>query len=333
MSVKRVTLTGAAGSIGYATIFRIASGQLLGPDQKVQLRLLELPGRSEKVLKTGVFMELQDCAFPLLDSIVCTSNTEEAFDNTDYALLIGARPRGKGMQRADLLRANAKIFKTQGTAIGRVANPNVKVVVVGNPANTNALICSHFACGSRGHADPRNITAMTRLDHNRGVGQLAEKAGVAPNKVERFAIWGNHSDSMLPDISHCTIDGKPVREVISDKDGWLSKDFLNIVRKRGSAVIAARGSSSAASAGNAAILHIHDWALGTKGKWTSMAVLSDGSYGVDKGVYSSCPVTCEGGDWHRVMGLELDDSAKKAIEKTKNELVKERDIALQEVGF
>ena len=333
MSVKRVTLTGAAGSIGYATIFRIASGQLLGPDQKVQLRLLELPGRSADVLGKGVFMELLDGAFPLLDSVVCTSNTELAFDHADYALLIGARPRGKGMERADLLRANAKIFRTQGTAIGRVAEPTVKVTVVGNPANTNALICAHYACGPRGHADPRNITAMTRLDHNRGVGQLAKRFQVAPSKIDKFAIWGNHSSSMLPDLTSCTIDGRRVTELVDVKDEWLTKVFPEVVRKRGAAVIAARGSSSAASAANAAIGHVRDWALGTKGRWTSMAVLSDGSYGVAKGVYSSCPVTCEGGDWHRVMGINLGPDAKKALKKTSDELVRERDVALKEVGF
>ena len=333
MSVKRVTLTGAAGSIGYATIFRIASGQLLGPNQRIQLRLLELPGKPASVLGKGVFMELQDCAFPLLDSVVCTSNTDVAFDNTDYALLIGARPRKKGMERADLLRANAKIFKTQGTAIGRVASPDVKVVVVGNPANTNALICAHFACGPRGHADPNNISAMTRLDHNRGVAQLATRFQCRPDEVEKFAIWGNHSNTMLPDVTNCTVKGKRVTELVGPNDEWLNKTFLETVRKRGSAVIAARGSSSAASAGNAAINHIKDWALGTNGKWTSMGVLSDGSYGVAKGVYSSCPVTCENGKWNRVMGLDLSEKAKNAIKKSAAELVKERDIALKEVGF
>ena len=337
--LKRVTVTGAAGAIGYALLFRIASGQLFGPKTPVELRLLELPGKPVKALGSGVFMELTDCAFPLLKNVVCTSDTYEAFDGTDVALLVGARPRGKGMQRADLLRANAKIFKEQGTAIGRVASPNVRVTVVGNPANTNALITSRFACTGAGRADPRNITAMTRLDHNRGVAQLAQALRSSPECIERFCIWGNHSDTMWPDVSHAVLrkhldddNPQPISKLLSAD--WVRNTFVPVVKKRGSAVIAARGASSAASAANAAINHTHDWALGSDGRWTSMAVYSDGQYGAPKGVYCSFPVTCEPGFRYKVVpGLKMDEAAQKAFAKTTAELVAERDIAFKEVGI
>lgn len=337
--LKRVTVTGAAGAIGYALLFRIASGQLLGPNTPVELRLLELPGKPVEALGRGVFMELTDCAFPLLKNVICTSDAYEAFDNCDVALLVGARPRGKGMQRADLLRANAKIFKEQGTAIGRVASPDVHVAVVGNPANTNALITSRFACTAGGRADPRNITAMTRLDHNRGVAQLAQALRSSPTSIERFCIWGNHSDTMVPDVSHTVCrkhldddNPQPVTQLLGAD--WIRNKFEPVVKKRGSAVIAARGASSAASAANAAIGHVHDWALGTDGRWTSMSIYSEGQYGAPAGVYCSFPVTCTPGFNYKVVpGLKMDAETQKAFAKSTAELVHERDIAFQEVGL
>ena len=337
--LKRVAVTGAAGAIGYALLFRIASGQLLGRKTPIELRLLELPGKPSQVLGSGVFMELTDCAFPLLRNVVCTSNPYEAFEGADVALLVGARPRGKGMQRADLLRANAKIFKEQGTAIGRVASPNVRVAVVGNPANTNALITSRFACTAGGRADPHNITAMARLDHNRGVAQLAQALRCAPTCIERFCVWGNHADSMWPDVSHAVYrrnlddtNPQPITRLL-DAD-WLKNKFVPTVKKRGSAVIAARGASSAASAANAAIGHVHDWARGTDGRWVSMSVYSDGQYGAPKGVYCSVPVTCEPGfKYHVVPGLQMNAETRQAFAKTTAELVHERDVAFHEVGL
>jgi len=314
----RVTVTGAAGAIGYATIFRIASGQMLGPDQPVILQLLELtPGL--KPLE-GVTMELKDCAFPLLRGIVQTDSTQKAFEGADYALLIGAKPRGPGMERADLLKENAKIFAEQGKALNSYANRNVRVVVVGNPANTNAMIASHFAP----KIPTKQITAMTRLDHNRSLAQLAEKVHCKVSDIERFSVWGNHSSTMYPDISHCHINGRIAKEVIKD-DVWVKDTFIPAVQQRGAAIIKARGASSAASAGSSAIDHMHDWMLGTSGRWVSMAVCSDGSYGTTKGIWYSFPVVTRNGDFMIVPNLPCDEFTKERMDITNKELVQERE--------
>jgi len=314
----RVTVTGAAGAIGYATLFRIASGQMLGPDQPVILHLLELTP-SLKPLE-GVVMELKDCAFPLLRGIVQTDSTQKAFEGADYALLIGAKPRGPGMERADLLKENAKIFAEQGKAINSYANRNIRVVVVGNPANTNAMITSHYAP----KIPAKQITAMTRLDHNRALAQLADKVHCKVTDIERFSIWGNHSATQHPDISHCHINGRLAKEVIKD-DAWVKDTFIPAVQQRGAAIIKARGASSAASAGSSAIDHMHDWMLGTNGKWVSMAVCSDGSYNTDKGIWYSFPVVTRNGDFMIVPNLPCDDFTKERMETTRAELVAERD--------
>jgi len=312
----RVTVTGASGQIGYALLFRIASGQMLGPDQPVILQLLELP-QALKPLQ-GVAMELQDCAFPLLKGIVQTDDANRAFEGTDYALLVGAKPRTKGMERGDLLRENAKIFSVQGKAIDQHANKNIKVLVVGNPANTNALI----AASNAKSINPANFSAMTRLDHNRGLAQLAEKLSCGVDEIEKFAIWGNHSATQYPDISHATLRGKPIKDLINDQK-WVTDKFIPDVQQRGAAIINARGSSSAASAASAAIDHIHDWVHGTNGKWTSMAVYSDGTqYGVQKGLYFSYPVIIKNGKYE-IQKVSIDQFSQDRFDKTHEELKSE----------
>jgi malate dehydrogenase len=296
-----VTVTGAAGQIGYALLFRIASGQLLGPTPPVRLRLLEI----EPALKAaeGTAMEVDDCAFPLLAGIDITADARAAFDGTNVALLVGARPRTKGMERGDLLSANGGIFKPQGEALNAGAASDVKVLVVGNPANTNALIAASHAPDIPGD----RFTAMTRLDHNRALSQLAKKTGAAGRDIRHLTIWGNHSATQYPDWSQATIGGRPAEEVVGDRS-WLEDTFIPTVAKRGAAIIEARGASSAASAANAAIDHVFDWVNGTpEGDWTSAAIMSDGSYGVPRGIISSFPCTSSGGQWAVVQGLEVDD--------------------------
>jgi malate dehydrogenase len=314
----RVAVTGAAGQIGYAILFRIASGQMLGPDTPVALSLLEIPDAVKAA--EGTAMELDDCAFPLLRSIDIYDDPNEALDGTNIALLIGARPRTKGMERADLLEANGKIFEPQGKALNDNAADDIKVLVVGNPANTNCLI-------ARSHAPDipsERFTAMTRLDHNRALTQLAKKVGAPVTDITNMAVWGNHSPTMYPDLFNAKVNGEIAAEKVNDQD-WIENDFLPTVGKRGAAIIEARGASSAASAANAAIDHVHDWVSGTNGEWVSMAVVSDGSYDVDEGLVSSFPVTCEGGDWSIVEGVELNDFSKEKIGVTVDELRGERD--------
>ena len=313
-----VTVTGAAGQIGYALLFRIASGQLLGPDVPVNLRLLEI----EPALKAaeGTAMEIDDCAFPLVNGIAITSDATKAFDGANVALLVGARPRTAGMERGDLLSANGGIFKPQGEALNGAAD-DIRVLVVGNPANTNALIASAHAKDVPGS----RFTAMTRLDHNRAISQLAKRAGVTAGEVDKVTIWGNHSATQYPDWSQATIGGRSAAEVIGD-DAWLTDTFIPTVAKRGAAIIEARGASSAASAANAAIDHVYDWVNGTEsGTWTSAAILSDGSYGVPEGIISSFPVTSSGGEWEIVQGLEVSDFSRGKIDASVAELIEERD--------
>ncbi len=312
----RVTVTGAAGQIGYALLFRIASGEMLGKDQPVILQLLEIPPAMDAV--RGVVMELEDCAFPLIRDMVTTSDADVAFKDTDYALLVGSRPRTKGMERKDLIEANAAIFSVQGKALNDHASRNVKVLVVGNPANTNALIAQRNAPD----LDPRQFTAMTRLDHNRAMAQLAKKTGNHVSEVAGLCIWGNHSATQYPDLHDATVAGKPALSLV-DRD-WYAKDFIPTVQQRGAAVIEARGASSAASAANAAIDHMRDWALGSQGV-VSMGVYSDGSYGVEAGLIYSYPVTCEGGDWKIVQGREVGDFSREKMKATEAELIEERD--------
>jgi len=315
----RVAVTGAAGQIGYALLFRIASGEMLGKDQPVILQLLEIPDeKAQKALK-GVMMELQDCAFPLLVGMEAHSDPMTAFKDTDYALLVGARPRGPGMERADLLAANAQIFTAQGKALNAVASRNVKVLVVGNPANTNAYI----AMKSAPDLPAKNFTAMLRLDHNRALSQIAEKTGKPVKDIKKLAVWGNHSPTMYADYRFATIDGASVKDMINDQV-WNKDVFLPTVGKRGAAIIEARGLSSAASAANAAIDHMHDWALGTDGKWVTMGVPSDGSYGIPEGVMYGVPVTCANGEYTRIEGLPVDDFSRAAMDKTLAELEEER---------
>jgi malate dehydrogenase len=320
----RVAVTGAAGQIGYALLFRIASGQLLGPDQPVILQLLEITPALGAL--DGVIMELDDCAFPLLRDVIPTDDPAVAFGDVNYALLVGAKPRGKGMERADLLADNGKIFAPQGKALSENAAFDVRILVVGNPANTNCLIAQQNAPD----IDPRRFTAMTRLDHNRAKGQLAKRAAVPVDEVRRVTIWGNHSASQYPDIGNAEITRRPALEVVDDQE-WLVNDFIPTVQKRGAAVIEARGASSAASAANAAIDHVRDWALGTpEDDWVSMAVYSDGSYGVPEGLISSFPATCAGGEWSIVQDLPLDaDFARPRVDASVNELVEERDTVKQ----
>ena len=314
----RVAVTGAAGQIGYALLFRIASGEMLGKDQPVILQLLDLP-QAQKAVQ-GVMMELQDCAFPLLDSMIATDNPEVAFKDADIAILVGARPRGPGMELADLLQANAQIFTLQGAALNKVASRNVKVLVVGNPANTNAYI----AMKSAPDLPAKNFTAMLRLDHNRAASQLAEKTGKAVRDIEKLCVWGNHSPTMYADYRFATIGGESVKDLINDQD-WNANVFLPTVGKRGAAIIEARGLSSAASAANAAIDHIRDWVLGTNGKWVTMGVPSDGSYGIPAETMFGFPVTCENGEYKIVQGLEIDAFSQERIDKTLAELQAEKD--------
>jgi malate dehydrogenase len=314
----RVAVTGAAGQIGYALLFRIANGDLLGKDQPVILSLLDLPV-AQKAL-TGVIMELNDCAFPLLAGVEPSDDPKKAFTDIDYGILVGSRPRGPGMERRDLLAANAEIFKVQGKALNEAAKPSVKVLVVGNPANTNAYI----AMKSAPDLPKGAFTAMLRLDHNRATSMLAEKAGVAVADIEKVAVWGNHSPTMYADYRFATVKGKNISEIINDET-WYKETYLSAVGKRGAAIIEARGSSSAASAANAAIDHVRDWALGTDGKWVSMGLPSDGDYGVPEDVMFGVPVTCANGNYERVKGLPVDEFSKSRIEHTLKELLEERD--------
>lgn len=315
----RVAVTGAAGQIGYALLFRIASGEMLGKDQPVILQLLELPIDKAQAALKGVIMELEDCAFPLLADVVGTDDPEVAFKDADIALLVGARPRGPGMERKDLLLENAKIFTAQGAALNKVASRDVKVLVVGNPANTNAYI----AMKSAPDLNPRNFTAMLRLDHNRALSQLATKADVAVGDIEGLIVWGNHSPTMYPDYRFATANGQNLKDKVGDAD-WNANTFIPQVGKRGAAIIEARGLSSAASAANAAIDHIHDWVLGSNGKWVTMGVPSDGSYGIPEGVIFGFAVTTENGEYTLVKDIEVDDFSQKAIDKTLAELEEER---------
>ena len=314
----RVTVTGAAGQISYSLLFRIAAGDMLGKDQPVILQLLEITP-ALKALQ-GVAMELDDCAFPLLTDIICTDDPNVAFKDTDYALLVGARPRGPGMERKDLLSANAAIFSVQGKAINDHASRNIKVLVVGNHANTNALIAQRNAPD----IDPRQFTAMTRLDHNRGLSQLAAKTGKSINDITRLTIWGNHSSTQYPDLHQAKVDGKDAMGLIDQ--AWYEADYIPTVQQRGAAIIAARGASSAASAANAAIFHMRDWALGTPdGDWVSMGVYSDGSYGIEKGLIYSFPCVCKNGDWEIVQGVSVNDFSRVKMQATEKELQEERD--------
>ncbi|HWH75601.1 MAG TPA: malate dehydrogenase [Methylibium sp.] len=316
----RVAVTGAAGQIGYALLFRIASGEMLGKDQPVILQLLEIPDEKAQNALKGVIMELDDCAFPLLAGVEAHSDPEKAFKDTDYALLVGARPRGPGMERSDLLAANAQIFTAQGKALNKSASRNVKVLVVGNPANTNAYI----AMKSAPDLPAKNFTAMLRLDHNRAASQIAAKTGKPVASIEKLAVWGNHSPTMYADYRFATIDGAPVKDMIND-EVWNKDVFLPTVGKRGAAIIAARGVSSAASAANAAIDHMRDWALGTNGKWVTMGVPSNGEYGIPKDIVFGYPVTCANGEYTLVKDLPIDAFSQECINKTLAELQGEQD--------
>ncbi|MCW2945865.1 MAG: malate dehydrogenase [Actinoallomurus sp.] len=321
-----VTVTGAAGQIGYALLFRIASGQLLGPDVPVRLRLLEIPPAVKAA--EGTAMELDDCAFPLLAGTDVTDDVKRAFDGTNVALLVGARPRTKGMERGDLLEANGGIFKPQGEAINAGAADDVRVLVVGNPANTNALIAQSHAPD----VPAERFTAMTRLDHNRAIAQLSKKLDVPVSEIKKLTIWGNHSATQYPDIFHAEVGGQNAAQAVNDAD-WLRDDFIPTVAKRGAAIIEARGASSAASAASAAIDHVHTWVNGTaEGDWTSMAVVSDGSYGVPEGLVSSFPVVCEDGKWEIVQGLEINGFSRERIDASVRELEEERD-AVRKLGL
>jgi malate dehydrogenase len=314
----RVVITGAAGQISYSLLFRIAAGEMLGLDQPIILQMLEITPALNAL--NGVAMELDDCAFPLLAGMVTTDDASVAFKDADYALLVGARPRGPGMERKDLLEANAAIFSAQGKAMNAVASRDIKVLVVGNPANTNSLIAQRNAPD----LDPRNFTAMTRLDHNRAMTQLAQKTGTSINDITQLTIWGNHSSTQYPDIHHTSVDGKSAMNLIDQ--AWYEGDFIPTVQQRGAAIIAARGASSAASAANAAIFHMRDWALGTAtGDWTSMGVYSDGSYGIQAGLIYSFPCVCKNGDWEIVQGVELNEFSIEKMKVTEQELAEERD--------
>ena len=316
----RVAVTGAAGQIGYALLFRIASGEMLGKDQPVILQLLEIPDeKAQKALK-GVMMELDDCAFPLLQGMTAHSDPREAFKDVDVALLVGSRPRGPGMERKDLLKVNAEIFKVQGKALNDVASRNVKVLVVGNPANTNAYI----AMKSAPDLPAKNFTAMLRLDHNRALSQLAAKSGQKVADIENLIVWGNHSPTMYPDTRFATANGNKLTQHIND-DAWNRDTFIPTVGKRGAAIIEARGLSSAASAANAAIDHVRDWVLGSNGKWVTMGVPSDGSYGIPEGIVYGFPVTTQNGEYTLVQGLDVDAFSRERMDNTLNELLEERD--------
>lgn len=325
-SPVRVTVSGAAGQIGYSLLFRIASGQMLGPNQPVILQMLEITPALGAL--EGVAMELDDCAFPLLAGMVQTDDAEEAFGDADFGLLVGAMPRKEGMERADLLAANGAIFTGQGNAIAASANHDVKILVVGNPANTNALI----AMNNAGEMNHRNFTAMTRLDHNRAMSQLAIRLGKPVSSIRRMTIWGNHSTTQYPDLIHCEVDGKSAYDVVDDPD-WIENEYIPKVAKRGAEVISARGASSAASAANAAIEHVHDWVMGTpEGDWVSMGVPSDGSYGVPEDLVSSFPCVVRDGEWQIVQGLEIDEFSRSKIDASVAELESERD-AVRELGL
>ena len=314
----RVTVTGAAGQIGYALLFRIASGAMLGEDQPVILQMLDIAPAMDAL--NGVKMELEDCAFPLLEGIVCTDDPDTGFKDADYALLVGARPRGPGMERKDLLEANAAIFSVQGKAINDCASKDIKVLVVGNPANTNALITQRNAP----NIDPRNFTAMMRLDHNRAKTQIAQKTGTTVNDVSNMTVWGNHSATQYPDLFNTKVNGTAAIDMV-DQD-WYENEFIPTVQQRGAAIIKARGASSAASAANAAIGHMRSWALGTDGDdWVSMGVYSDGSYGVTEGLIYSFPCRCSDGEWNIVQGLEVSDFSQGRMDATQQELTEERD--------
>lgn len=315
----RIAVTGAAGQIGYSLLFRIASGAVFGPNTPVILQLLEITPALGAL--EGVRMELDDCAFPLLAGVVCTDNAETAFGDADAAFLVGAMPRKDGMERGDLLSANGGIFKPQGQALGAAAKKDVKVLVVGNPANTNAVIAMNNAKG----LDPSRFTAMTRLDHNRAMTQLATKVGKSVTDIKKMTIWGNHSSTQYPDLFHCEVNGQNAAALINDQ-AWIENDFIPTVAKRGAAIIKARGLSSAASAANAAIDHMNSWALGTpEGDWVSMAIPSDGSYGVPEGIISSFPCVCKDGNYSIVQGLDIDDFSRARIDASVAELVEERD--------
>jgi malate dehydrogenase len=315
----RVAVTGAAGQIGYSLLFRIANGEMLGPDQPVQLQLLELPiDKAQSALK-GVMMEIEDCAFPLLAAMSGSSDPKVAFKDADIALLVGARPRGPGMERKDLLLENAKIFIEQGKALDAVANRDIKVLVVGNPANTNAYI----AMKSAPSLPKKNFTAMLRLDHNRALSQLAARSGKPVGSIEKLIVWGNHSPTMYPDYRFATVDGQSLKALINDEN-WNRTVFLPTVGKRGAAIIEARGLSSAASAANAAVDHVHDWILGTGGKWVTMGVASDGSYGIPQDVMYGVPVTTSGGEYTRITGLDIDAFSREKMDATLKELEEER---------
>lgn len=317
-NAKRIAVTGAAGNISYAMLFRIASGEMLGKDTPVILQLLEITPALDAL--KGVVMELKDCAFPLLVDIIATDDPKVAFKDVDFALLVGARPRSAGMERKDLLEANAQIFSTQGKALDEVASREVKVLVVGNPANTNALITQRNAP----NLPAKNFTAMTRLDHNRGISQLADQAGKSVTDIKKMTIWGNHSATQYPDINHCTIDGVPAHDVVA-KD-WYENTYIGEVQQRGAAIIKARGASSAASAANAAIEHMRDWALGSaEGDWVSMGVYSNGEYGIEKGLIYSYPCVCKDGVWQIVADLPIDDFSRQKMDATAQELIQERD--------
>ena len=314
----RVTVTGAAGNISYALLFRIAAGDMLGKDQPVILQLLEIPPALDAL--QGVVMELNDCAYPLLAGVTASDQPEAAFAGVDYALLVGSKPRGPGMERGDLLKDNGKIFSVQGRALNDHASADVRVLVVGNPANTNALI----AAANAPDLDPSRFTAMTRLDHNRAKSQLAEKLGAHHDRLTRMTIWGNHSATQYPDVSQALADGKPVAGNLDQE--WLVNDFIPTVQQRGAAIIKARGASSAASAASAAIDHVRDWVSGTgPGDWVSMGIISDGSYGIEKGLVYSFPVTCEGGRYKIVQGLEPDEFSRERMTITERELKEERE--------
>ncbi|MGI4815215.1 MAG: malate dehydrogenase [Janthinobacterium lividum] len=317
-AAKRVTVTGAAGQIGYSLLFRIASGDMLGRDQPVILQLLDLP-QAQAAVK-GVVMELEDCAFPLLQGVVVTDDPKVAFKDTDVALLVGARPRSKGMERKDLLEANAQIFTVQGKALNEVASRDVKVLVVGNPANTNAYI----AMKSAPDLPKKNFTAMLRLDHNRALSQLSAKSGKPVAGIEKLVVWGNHSPTMYPDFRVATADGQDLTKLIND-DVWNRETFIPTVGKRGGAIIEARGLSSAASAANAAIDHVRDWVLGSQGKWVTMGVPSTGAYGIPEDIIYGVPVTTENGEYKLVEGLQIDAFSREKMDATLKELLEERD--------
>ena len=313
-----VAITGAAGQIGYALAFRVASGAMLGPDQPINLHLLEITPALPTL--QGVVMELNDCAFPTLNKVIATDDARVAFKDCHAALLVGARPRGPGMERKDLLLANAQIFSAQGKALNDVAARDVRVLVVGNPANTNALIAMKNAPSLK----PQSFTAMTRLDHNRALSQLAEKTGVHVNDIQKMIIWGNHSATQYPEINHCLVKGQPARSLVDTN--WFERDFIPTVQQRGAAIIKARGASSAASAGSAAIDHIRDWFRGSAaGDWVSMGIPSDGSYGIPEGVIYSYPVVCRNGQYEIVQGLAIDEFSRQRMDATHKELLEERD--------